>query len=559
MTRPGIVSLFGLAAVIGLGGGYLLRAKTQSEPSADSEEVAEAKMRSAGGVLEDRKARKARGHSAEVEERVKRSEGAHLWLHWMSGIEAAELDELADLARAAGENSSVLRMIAYRWTELDPEHLLETIRQESSRVDGKSGKSLFPFRQLARYLFDQWAKTDQEAAIAALQGSETLVGLNSLRHTIMNEVFKVDPKRGLELMAEWSINHFGPDTRGVGDWARRNFPHAAQAVLDNPAGYGAESTMKAVAKAWAEDDPAAALSFALEGQTKLNRTLRDEVLSNWAGTDRAAAADWLATQEDERVRSQLSPYIVEAWAKENPQAALKWCEDNLEGHRLSNAVAKLAEGAASVDAKAAGELVAGMEPSAARTQAAIAVGRVMFPQRFPSEQGVEDGAVEWIRSLGDPDLQGEVVSKVAWGWASQDRASMLEFLASPDGARVPMDVYSTVMHGFARENPQRALEWAGELTGDRSIEASTRAFSVWNQHQPGAALDWFLEMPSTDQRRPRMLQDLVMSTAYFADSDLAASSLQRLPAEDLQVIREQLNRVELPADKKAKLLEAVGE
>lgn len=556
MTRQGMITLFGLAAVLGLGGGYLLRAKTQESPSVEGT-TSDQSRRSAGSLSEGIPGR-AQGYTAEVEDRVKRSQGAHLWLHWMSGIENADLEELAGLARSARENSGVLRLIAYRWAELDPEHLLETIRRESAQVDGRSGKSLFPARQLARYLFEEWPKKDREAAISALEDSESLVGLNSIRHSVLNEVFKSDPKRGLQLMSAWSINHFGPDTRGVGEWARRNFSDAAQVVLDLPVGYGAESTMKAIAKAWAEEDPAAALSFALEGQSKLNRTLRDEVLSKWAGEDRAAAADWLASQDDERVRSQLSPFIVEAWATEDPQAALQWCQDNLEGHRLASAVAKVAEGAASVDVKRAGEMVAGMEPSVARTQAAIAIGRAMFPQSYPSGRGLEEGAVEWVQSLDDPDLQGEVVAKVAWGWAAQDRDSMLEFLASPGGARVPVEVYSTVMHGFARENPQRALEWASQLAGDRAIEASSRAFSVWNQHQPGAALDWFLEMPVTDDRRPKMLRNLVLTTAYFADGELAASSLQRLPAGDLPVIREEIDRVDLPADKKAKLMEAIG-
>ena len=375
-----------VAGVVGLAGGYAIRVTTH-ESGGTSDELA----RGSWDGSEDSSKSEIRqvSHAAEVKSKVRRSKGSHRWLHWMSGVADASLEQLPGLARLAKDNPGALRMIAYRWIELDPQHFFETLQAESKKLDSRGQGTGFPISGMARYLFEEWPRLDEEAAIAALGDAEAMVGMSGLRHSVLNTIFKENPKRGFALLSEWSILHFGPNTDGLKKWARRDPRAAAQAALDNPVGYGAEYSMKAIAKVWAEDDPAAAIEFALESSGRLGRTLRDTVLATWAGKDRAAAAEWLARQEDEMVRSQLSPFIVEAWAKEDPGAALSWCQENLEGHRLISAVTKLAEGAAAHDAQAAAALVGGMEDSPARTQAAIALSKKWFPQSWPSDQSVE--------------------------------------------------------------------------------------------------------------------------------------------------------------------------
>ena len=317
-------------------------------------------------------------HAAQVKSKVERSKGSHRWLQWMSGVESASVSDLPGLARMAKGNPGALRMIAYRWIELDPQHLLETLRAEGKYGDHDGEGLAFPIRELSRRLFEEWPKRDPEAAIAALGTSDSLPGVNGLRFTVLNTVFCDDPRRGLELMRTWSIQNYAPSMSGVEKWAGDDPRAAVQAVLDHPAGYGARSSMETIAKVWAGSDPHAAMEFALEVEGRLGEILRATALAEWAGRDWAAAAEWLGEQENDARRSELSPVIVEGWAKEDPQAALAWCEENLEGHHLITAVAKLAEGAAANDLAGAGALVAGMEASPARTQAAIAVGKKWF-------------------------------------------------------------------------------------------------------------------------------------------------------------------------------------
>ena len=545
------VLLCGLAGALGLASGYLLRVTTHSAAPGEKGAGARTTVSVKG---ERRNAHRTEHHASLVSARVERSQGAHHWLQWMSGVESASLADLAGLARMAKDNPGALRLIAYRWLELDPEHFLETLKRESK----VGGEDVFPVGRLARYLFEEWPKRDPGAAIAALAEPDSLVGLSGHRHTVLNVVFQQDPRRGLELMGEWNILHFGPNMDGLKKWAQRDPRAAAQAILDNPVGYGAESSMKALANVWGESDPEGALEFALQAAGNLGRKMRTTLLADWAGRDRAAAADWLAGQDDESVRAELGPVIVAAWAKEDPEAALAWCHGNLEGHRLVNAVEKLAEGAAAHDIRGAGELVARMAPSRARTQAAIAVGTKWFPSRYPSEQDVKPEAVAWIRSLDDPKLQGAVIESVAWAWSTQDRESLMDVLASPVGEGVPVSVYSHVMRTLARDDPHGALEWAAELPEGRVEEASMQAFSVWAQHRPVEALDWFLTLPAADARRPRMVRSMVLEWSYNPDLKTALERLGRLPAGDREIARAQIQRTGLPEEKKRLLLEALG-
>jgi hypothetical protein len=221
------------------------------------------------------------------------------------------------------------------------------------------------------------------------------------------------------------------------------------------------------------------------------------------------------------------------------------------------AVAKLAEGAAAHDPQGAARLVAGMEDSPARTQAAIALGQKWFPQNFPSDQGVKPEAVAWIRSLEGTELQGQVLEKVAWGWTLQDRDGIVQFLGESGGAHVPGSVYQVVMQTLARADPLRALEWAAGLPEQHVQVASAVAFSTWTQLRPAEALDWMVALPVNDPRRPAMVRTMVTDLSHLAEVAVAVARLGKLAPSDQIVAREQIEKAGIPQDRKQRLLGAL--
>lgn len=555
MKKPlGVMLCLG-AAVAGLSGGYVLRGSANSEKDAGSTEGKERKSDAATPKTEGRTSPSK--HAILVGKNTERSRGANHWLHWMAGVENAALADLPGLARMAKDNPIALRMIAYRWCQLDPKHFFETLKKESRFAD-RSGDEKFPIMEMGRYLFEEWSKDDPEAAIAALSSPDAIVGHQGLRHSVVDSVMRADPRRGLQLLSQWSIFNNGPRQDGVKKWAAENPRDAAQAVLDYPVGFGAEYTMQTVAKIWSRNDPEAALNFALEKKGRLSETLREIALKHWAESDLNGAATWLAGLEDERLQAQLSPSIVEAWAKDDPEAALAWCQENLDGHRLVTAVSRLAAGAAATDQQAAANLVMSMEESPARTQAAISIAQSWWPQGWGgTNEEIPEAAVSWLSGIDDPALQTEVLEKVGWAWSTHDREGMMEFLEGPSGAHAPNSVYRSIMQGLARENPERAMAWAAELPGERATEVAGTAFSVWTNTQPATALDWLLELPATDGRRQALLETFVSSTAH-RDEATALVHLSRIPASDRALVRERLSLIGLPEERRTRLMEGLG-
>src|SRR4030095_5437359 len=169
------------------------------------------------------------------------------------------------------------------------------------------------------------------------------------------------------------------------------------------------------------------------------------------------AADWLGSA-DERTRNRLSPALVETWAKTDLAGAMTWCAENLSGTSLTRAVAGLTKGAAEKNLSAAASLVTGMDPSAARTEAAVAVARKLFPD-WSSGKSVGADAVAWIAGL-DSDSITRVLDSISWSWAISDAKSIAGFLMQSSTDQVPPYTYNLVARALARTNTSDALAGA---------------------------------------------------------------------------------------------------
>lgn len=100
---------------------------------------------------------------------------------------------------------------------------------------------------------------------------------------------------------------------------------------------------------------------------------------------------------------------------------------NLSGSSLAQAVGGVLKGAAEKDIAGAAALVTGMDPLAARAEAAVAVARKWFPE-MSSGEAAKPEAVAWLAGL-DPTSVKRVLDECAvqWGWACSDPKSMAAF------------------------------------------------------------------------------------------------------------------------------------
>ncbi len=386
-----------------------------------------------------------------MERNLALSSGVTRWLYWLEALEKATAADFPRLARLAKSNPAALRLVAARWAEVAPRHLFDTL------VAASKFRGDLPVQRLARALFDTWPQRDPEAAIAALNEPGDYGMRSSWRMDVATTVLRSDVEQGLRLMADWHIETYDPGMNSVAKWAAADPRHAAQFTLQYSVGYVAQRAMETIGQEWAKTDAPGALAFATANPEVLGMALGTTALRQWAESSLADAAQWLADANDQ-TRSRLSPAFVQAWAQKDAAAALAWCDENLSGSSLAQAVGGVLKGAAEKDIAGAAALVTGMDPSAARAEAAVAVARKWFPE-MSSGEAAKPEAVAWLAGL-DPTSVKRVLDECAvqWGWACSDPKSMAAF----SGCR------------RSRPNPCWRLQYLGAADGPPESGADSR-------------------------------------------------------------------------------------
>lgn len=535
-----------VAIALGLAVGFALRGKRTAK-MAQSEEVwptakrIASSHRAAGTHFNDDSPL-----ATQLERDLSMSSGVTRWLYWLQALEKAAPTDFPRLVRLAQNNPTALRFVAARWAEVAPRHMFETLIAMSKNPRG------FPINELGNLLFREWARVDADGMIAALNEREDAGLRRTWREDAALSVCVHDPERGLRLMSEWHVR-IGPLMTGITPWAAANPRHAAEFAFENSGGWVSEYVIEAIAKEWAKTDPAAALEFATGKRGQLASKLGTTVLKAWSDRNLNDAADWIAST-DEQTRNRFGSAFVEVWAKQDASSALNWCQENLTGSSLSQAVGQVLQGAAQKDVAGAAGLVAAMEPSAARSEGAVAVAGKWFPG-LASGKSVPSEAIAWLASLDNTSIR-RVIEKAEWGWATSDPKSMAAFLAAASPEQVPSYADNILAREMARQNPLEALDWAGQLSGRRGSEAGSAAFGEWRSSQPDAAMAWLDQLPSNDPRRDSYFEGAIRTLAY--DPRAAEQLAAMRPSERVAARNVIQTMSSLPEDRRTRLLSMLG-
>lgn len=480
-----------------------------------------------------------------LQQRLSSTSGVTNWLCWMDALEKAQPSDFPRLLRLARGHPAAWDILVNRWAEIAPRQMFDGLVTAS-----KTGSDL-PIIELGRTLFGQWIKQDPEAAVAALNEPGAVGMRDSWRWEVASRIVENYAERGLELMSDWHIDHFGPNMKAVEKWANADPRHAAEFTLAHPAGYASQISMQTIGEVWSRTDPSAALAYAASQSGELASTLGNAAVKAWAGRDLNAAADWL-TVADETTRNKLSPAFLETWAAQDPSAALSWSQDNLQGTRLNQAVSAVVRGAAQKDVAAAAAMVADMQPGPARSEAAGIVSHEWFPQ-FMSTDPVKPELLKWLSGL-DQDSIRAVLNQSCWSWANSDPQSMKKFLSAAPSEEVPPYIDSILARTMARAHPDEALKWAASLPEGRALDAGSAAFSDWHGSQPDAAAAWLDALPANDSRRGPFFEKMIQSMAYGSQ---AAEQLAGLSPTDKAAAQTIIAKMTLPQEQRTRLLESV--
>jgi len=250
-------------------------------------------------------------------------------------------------------------------------------------------------------------------------------------------------------------------------------------------------------KAWAERDPEGALAFIEEGELKQNQGSKffskSMIYSIWGNADPAAAAAALTESGDVRNRAygsnnSYSGHVVQAWVKQDPEAALAWVQE-LSTKQREDILSGYMKALYSED------------PELAQQQLNSFTGEAQ-------EEGVEGIAEIWgkendwvttqqnIASLPE-DLQKDALRSALRSFTAENPTEAKDIISNTELDSRSKDrlVYS-LANNIASEDPQEAMEWVSSNASERmSAYASRVVFDKWTKQNGGEAAEWLLAQP----------------------------------------------------------------
>lgn len=250
----------------------------------------------------------------------------------------------ADLAAAllavrklpdGADRDLTMRLLAARWADVDPEAAL------AFAVKHKE------FDQLTGDIFQQLATSNLTSALARAQAlTDPNLHYQALRGAL-GVMAASDPAGALRLAA-----------------GTANLPRT-------------EPLSSMIYRQWSETDPAAAAASAAQDTTSNNgwRSPLGQVLRNWANQDPQAALTYAMTLGDASAQSRSVGDIVRRWSEQDAGAAAGWINTVPAGNVRDAAAAALASSVASTDLSTAVGWAQSITDDSARTSALQRVSR----------------------------------------------------------------------------------------------------------------------------------------------------------------------------------------
>ncbi|HUF60808.1 MAG TPA: hypothetical protein VMN36_01925 [Verrucomicrobiales bacterium] len=457
-------------------------------------------------------------------EAASRASRTHKWLWLATQAESARADEMPRLVRLAAGDSELIRMLAARWTELDPAHMLTTLL-----ADIRSSKQTIPEGgRLMHELIQSWGESDPQLLAKALSDDSLFAGYEDFRLTGAGIIMEQDPGLGLRLLTEWGIRNSTPSMNKVGEWAAADPAAAADLIGQMTNSLARRWAMDGVAEVWAAADPQEALDYANTLAGSSREELSGAVMKHWAKQDLARAIDYASSQNDPAVLSGLSAPLVAEWAKSDPAAALAWSQEHLPAPARVRAVGSLVSAVASDDLGTGADLVASLPPGGAKNQAIIALTDAWVKQ--PALDVNALGA--WLAGLDDDAARIRALDSAQWGWIRENPDSAKAFVASDYGDLAGDHMLRQLATHEVRADPQGALDWAQSLEGEQAQRAQTLVMEQWYSAHPDAAIQWVTRQAEGDLR-DQAIQGISRSAAFAGEDRLQAWADALDPSERL--------------------------
>ncbi len=461
-------------------------------------------------------------------------------LRFLEVVEKADPLELRRMFLSGHTSRREKRHLAQRWAETAPADLCNFLKSLSRAEWDHDGEQFDTVRDI---LFRTWAAQDADAALSALASLEHRPQFRNARWEIMQTLFGLDPAQGFAAAAglpRWARGSRLAET----SWQNNPAAFLTAAGEAPPASFRNYQVQEAVGQAfaeWVKQNPTAAATWLKELSPEQQRRWWGRLTLRLAEGDLAGAQAWFNDLPPSAAREQAGAAIVNAWAKQNPRAALEWLQDNLEGGRTA-AFGHLASALAEQGIEAAQQLLDAMPPGAQRDQVVASIAQEWAAKDAKAAAG-------WLLTLPSDDPgRRRAIQQISYQWAQADLEGAATFVRENAQREEGRDMLWTVTQQYEQKNFAAGLEWAAGLQGTLQSQAFMSFYHNAVHSRKTAEILAHLEKLPTERQEAvveKLTEGILQTTYSDLDQDTRfVNSLKQWPESLRGIARQTIERFE---------------
>ena len=295
----------------------------------------------------------------------------------------------------------------------------------------------------------------------------------------------------------------------------------------------ARMDLRALFRAWAERDPAAAAAHLPLGMEQFHsRQAVAAVAEDWSTGDLAAAIAWARGLQDIGARSSACDAIIQRLAQTDPAQAVALAL-SLDGPaNAGNRLRRIVMVQAADDPAAALSTINSLPSSVPRGPLFKNVVYSLL-QEDPALAG------EFALTIPASQYQTDALGMVARRLAEESPQAALDWLSAklPAGP-VRSKLFRDTLISFASDVPAAAVPYLDQVAGSSRVNVALNLAANWVRLDPTAAAAWVSQLPA-DPNRATIMRAFARSWASEDPAAALAFALNRTgPEEQAATIRE---------------------
>ncbi len=341
-------------------------------------------------------------------------------------------------------------------------------------------------------LLEYYAELDPdqfESEVQKLQGlpmSQRMLAMNLL----FSRWAETDPKGALEQSRQMGFPEmFMARAGAVSGWAASNPEGLAREYTSNPddfrmgpGGRGSGDTVSMIAGEWAKQNPEAALKWVRTLDERETADGISGIFNELSQQDPQEALRMAATLGDND-RGDAYESIAESWAISDYAAADRWI-NSLSSEEQGKVRFAAIESLANVSPPQAARETAKLPASEERDELVAEVSREWARQDAPA-------AFDWLTESGSDSAVEEGIGRVVGALAREDPERVLEYIDSQSAGEVRDNAVQGYVYGNRDAPPAETIRLAETISGEESRQrAVTRVAYEWAREDPQATLQY---------------------------------------------------------------------